>query len=782
MKLGTYIRSRFKEAKLRQYFAIAPALSDMLPYEDLIVEDGKTFVFLKNGSLGLGVEVQWPNHLTSSDRVLVDLEATICRFLKRVDHSYQLQFQLSKQEDGFHGYLFLTSPKGRVKTSLLPARMQKTGLASFRARGEQMTGLLENFSFAIQGEGSRCQPMDEEKLLRLLSYRLGETERQWKSLRSVSVMSGQVSGTSLRIGEKNYSAIVPVSLPAVVASQVLRPIYFEQANFLISVGLRVLSREETELRISKRKFWLQNALGAGAARLREEIESFEKEFAMGERLVAMTLTVVTDDPSSPTVIKNTLDQATQSPWTLETAGASKIVLDSFPFNHDQAFMERMGRCTYIPAASCCRFLPLCSGTITKDVKPLNYHSQEGELTGFDLRDTPGSHTAVIAGTRSGKSFLVANILRSYLCSDKAPVVSIIDKRASYETLTQYHGGSVIVFTSDKLKSPDFPFHPLAGSLDDEHIEFLSSYIGLLAELAKPDQPVFAVDKVVITDALREAVQSLRVCAELTNEDGNSLTMSDIVKALGRNANPVARTLAGRLKPYYGAGTYAAYFDREHGASSLKADIISFDLDGLESDLLLQGAISQAILGQVMARMRKVSREGRWGILLMEEIGVLGDSIAGLAQFVADAWKTMAKLGVVCIGVTNDVEDYLRKPAAKAIWNNSPNKIYLRMTSDQIRTLVSSNEHGPAVVGGQLAELLPFLKTIPGEKADFIVSAEDRLYPLVFRPDNKSYWLGTSRHEDVLKLRDLAERVGIREAIDKQGEGGLGMRGNRRPPR
>ena len=127
---------------------------------------------------------------------------------------------------------------------------------------------------------------------------------------------------------------------------------------------------------------------------------------------------------------------------------------------------------------------------------------------------------------------------------------------------------------------------------------------------------------------------------------------------------------------------------------------------------------------------------------------------------------MAKMGVICIGVTNDVEDYLHKPAAKAIWNNSPNKIYLRMTHDQIRSLVTSTDHGPAVVSGQLAELLPCLKTIPGEKADFILTAEERIYPLVFKPDAKSYWLGTSKNEDILRIKKLAETMTIQDAIEK----------------
>ena len=54
--------------------------------------------------------------------------------------------------------------------------------------------------------------------------------------------------------------------------------------------------------------------------------------------------------------------------------------------------------------------------------------------------------------------------------------------------------------------------------------------------------------------------------------------------------------------------------------------------------LLCAAMSQAILGQVMSRMTQASKEGRWGILLIEELGVLGSGIPSLASFLADAWK------------------------------------------------------------------------------------------------------------------------------------------------
>jgi hypothetical protein len=764
MRFKNYFHAKVKDFRYKQFHLPYPTLEDMLPYEDFFEYAGLNFVFLKNGSLGLGLKVQWPNHLTSSDKALIDLEEATARFLQRVNADYQIQFQLIKKSGNFEGYVFFRSPRMQVVRSFVPQVMQKTSLETFQVRAEELKSIVEAFSSTIQSEGACAKFLDSSAYLFLLSNCLGGSHLP-TSFQNLSNLSGNVTNSTLTIGEKNYSVIVPVSLSQNITTQVLRPLFFENYDFTISVGLRILSREETEMRINNRKFWLQNSLGASAARLRQELTQFEKEFTNGARLVASTLAVLTDNKSAIQA-KNILCQATQSVWTVESAGASKVILDTLPFNHDQTFMERIGRCVYLPDSTCCRLFPLSTGSLSKKERVLKYPSIEGELTGFDLRDTPGCHTAVIAGTRSGKSFLVANILHRYLSSDNPPVVSIIDKRASYETLTHYHGGAVVAFTPEKLKSPDFPFHPLAGALDEGHIEFLCSYLSLLAELAKPDEPIYAVDKVVITEALRNAVESLKVSAQLTGSLILGLTMSDIVSALGRNSNSVARALAARLKPYYGTGTYAAYFDRETKCESLDLDILSFDLDGLENDTLLQSAMSQAILGQVMARMRKASKNGRWGILLIEEIGVLGDSINGLSQFVSDAWKTLAKMGVVCIGVTNDVEDYLHKPTAKAIWNNSPNKIYLRMTHDQIRSLISSNEHSPAVVNGQLAELLPCLKTIPGEKADFILTSEERIYPLVFKPNQKSYWLGTSKHEDILKIKKLTQTMSLHDAIEK----------------
>lgn len=767
MNLIKYICKKSEYFARNRFFKSLPSLCDWLLYEDFLTDKDRLFIFLKDSRIGVGIKIEWPHHLITDDRGLSDLETTVSRFLQRLDHNYQMQFQLEKTGGSFAGYVFIISSPMQANANFVPKTLYKVSLATFNEKIATLHSLLDSFSSAVVSEGAKIHNLNEKEFVNLLAHRLGAGSPDHKDLSTISTISGEIKNHTFFLGEKYYKAIVPTYLPAKLSSQVLRVLYFEQINFLISVGLRTLSKEETEARINKRKFWLQNALGAAAVRQRDEVEGFEKEFAGGERLVATTLVVICEDHEKISHLTNLLSQSTLTPWTVESAGAARIILDALPMHHNASFLTSMGRSAYLPSSSCSKLLPLCSGSLQKNhSKVLQYPSSEGELTGFDLRDTPGCHTAVIAGTRSGKSFLIANILHCYLSSPNPPAVSIIDKRASYETLTRYHGGAVVAFTQEKLKSSDFPFHPLAGSFDDGHIEFLCSYISLLAELAKPDEPLYATDKVVISEALVNAISSLKISNQLTNTLSLNLTMSDIAAALGRSSHPSAKQLAFRLRPFYGNGTYAAYFDRELKNSLLDTDIVSFDLDGLEADPLLQSAISQAILGQTITRMRQVSKQGRWGILLVEEIGVLGDSIKGLAQFVADAWKTMAKMGIVCIGVTNDVEDFLYKPAAKAIWNNSPNKIYLRMTNDQIRSLITASEHGPAVIDGQLAKLLPCLKTIPGKKADFILTSEDRIYPLAFQPDQKSYWLGTSKHEDVLKIKQLSQTMPIQEVIKK----------------
>lgn len=716
MNWRSYIHARQFQRWRQTFHTPDPCLTDVLPEVDTVAHKDQTFVLLSNGKLGAGFEVMWPYHLTRSDEEIAGLEGVIARALAQSFHQYHLQFQVQKQSGQFTSRIFITTPPIKIPVTLNPSKTLARSQSDFESKAESFRDYLMNLKTTMTSEGAT------------VSY-----ITNWESIFK-PLESGVVVGSAISFGEKIYYAIVPQELPAEYSSQVLRPLLFENSKFTLSSGLRVLSRPETEMRIEKRKFWLQNSLGASAARQREEVETFEKSFARGDRLVALTLVVIADELASAKRLQSTLSLCTNSPWMIEVAGAAKVILDAQALQHDSSFMDKIGRTAYLPLATVTRLLPLSSGSVSNGQKPLRYISQEGEASSFDLRDTPGCHTAVIAGTRSGKSFLVANILHKYLDSENPPVVSILDKRASYGALAKKYQGATIAFDMESLKTKDFPFHPFSGPLDAAHIEFLSTYLALLAELAKPDEPVHAVDKVAFTEAISHAIETVKISSTLTKaKASNTLTMSDIASALGRSENPSARTLSSRLKPYYGSGTYAAYFDREHTVSSEESSVISFDLDGLESDPLLQAAISQAVLGQTMARMCRAHKEGRWGILLVEEIGVLGESITGLADFVADAWKTMAKMGVVCVGITNDVEDYLHKPAAKAIWNNSPNKIYLRMTHDQIRSLVTSNEHGPAVVSGQLAELLPCLKTIPGTKADFILTAEEKIYPLMFKP-------------------------------------------------
>jgi hypothetical protein len=758
--LAEYCKSKKYYHDLSKLTKPSTFLKDLLPYEGFIEGDEVTFVLLKSGQLGLGIELNLPNHLTIAPDSLMRRQSYAARILRTLPSKliYQLETRKEHRPDdsSVRFYIYLTTTDfvapGTGASSELKSLQDLLGSSLQRIR-DFSAGELEGEAHCIKKDDWLAMVQGLVNIN--FSSRLQEFD-------DILPGDGEVLRHGVNIGDQSFRVLVPSQWPENISSQLFRSLLFQECSFRFLVSFKKLSLQAARQKLEAKQFWLNNALGAGARRQRLQIDRLDEQLVESEQLALASLFVITKIEHLSS-LRSSLEQVFQVPWVEESHGASILWLNGFPCHSDFTVLAKFGRAVSVPVGSLANFFP-CGGLKQTPPKALSYPSPEGPRQSFDLRDTPGGHMAVIAGTRSGKSFLINDMLQKYMATDLAPVISIIDKRASYETLTKYHQGHVIRFLPEQMNK--MPFHPFAGPHDGLHLEFLTSYIAMLANMANPNSPVPPADRVLITSAIRDAIQTVKASLKLSGHKvhGLTLTMSDIVSSMGKSESSSAATICHQLAPFYGKGAYSAYFDQEIENIDDSPDIIAYDLDGLEADPILQAAMALALLGQVMARMKKASLEGRWGILVVEELGVLGNT-PGLATFVADAWKTMAKLGTVCIGVTNDVDDYLSKPAAQAAWNNSPNKLFLRMNDDQIRTLVTANEYGPAPVTGRAAKLLPCLKTKPGYGSDFLFKAEDQLWPLVHKPSPKSYWLATSKHEEILKVKEEEKKSGIKKAID-----------------
>ena len=94
------------------------------------------------------------------------------------------------------------------------------------------------------------------------------------------------------------------------------------------------------------------------------------------------------------------------------------------------------------------------------------------------------------------------------------------------------------------------------------------------------------------------------------------------------------------------------------------------------------------VAEVIRQVMRPENRGRPGVLLVDEAGVLlsqpGEAGAELVRFVQTAWKTFRKLGVSCIGSTNEPADYAEKAGPRTIWFNSPTKVFLRLKPDNLK--------------------------------------------------------------------------------------------------
>ncbi|MEN9826550.1 MAG: hypothetical protein RI953_2295, partial [Pseudomonadota bacterium] len=191
-----------------------------------------------------------------------------------------------------------------------------------------------------------------------------------------------------------------------------------------------------------------------------------------------------------------------------------------------------------------------------------------------------------------------------------------------------------------------------------------------------------------------------------------------------------------------------------------------DLDGVSGDPVLLVLTVQAIILEIL-RLVKPASDGipsPPSLLIIEEVGVLASESPALVSFIRDAWKTMRKFGVTCVGVTNEVSDYTDKAGPKEIWNVSPNKLILTQNPSAIAEMESRIAEGKngLVPNLYVCEILRSLKMQKGEYAEAFWMGESAQGTYVYVPTGFDYWCAASDPIELAIVRTLAAQMRERE--------------------
>jgi hypothetical protein len=231
------------------------------------------------------------------------------------------------------------------------------------------------------------------------------------------------------------------------------------------------------------------------------------------------------------------------------------------------------------------------------------------------------------------------------------------------------------------------------------------------------------------------------------------------------APQIATQLAELLSPYVGQGPYSKFFDAV-GIVETKATpplLTLCDLDGVAGDPVLLVLTVQAVVLDILRLVRPAldGTPNPPSLLIIEEVGVLSSESPALVTFIRDAWKTMRKFGVTCVGVTNEVADYTDKPGPKEIWNVSPNKLILTQNTDAISAMETRIREGKNGLVPTLyhCELLKSLKMVKGAFADAFWMGENTQGSFVYVPTGFDTWCAASDPIELATLKQVAAEIG-----------------------
>lgn len=539
--------------------------------------------------------------------------------------------------------------------------------------------------------------------------------------------------------------------------------------------------------LATKEFFLRFALDAVGKRQYKEITDTqtrlahnEKAFWVGVHIVVRNTDCALADVKTRNagqIVANRLKQSVGIPFAVETHAAPLIYRQCVPLGYSPESGRYTRRERRVLSGELGKYLPMFSGFLGAETKTQIMLSRAGEPIYLSTRDSQTSqHAAILATSGGGKSFFLAN----WLVGDRALYPTsldfIIDNKTSYEVLTKFLGEE----GGYALSKPPATFPNIfLGELDDDRLRVMVAILRSAIALASPRVDLTAEHSMIIADAIRKTFEANYVDAGTTFQGGQlvrrapetvhvprlSQIVDKFVEVCQEKALPLemAAFLRAKLSPYCGQGPYASIFDRDCVATAEAATpaITLIDLDGVAEDPILCTLAAQISISDILRQVKRKENQGRTGRLVIEEVGVLGQRNPELVDFVKTAWKTFRKLGYTCIGLTNEVDDYRLKDAARTIWQVSPTKVILPMSPDERAKAASEDRVNgvPRLIASNYwVDLIGTLRKRDGVFSQGLWMGETA-GTFTYAPTGFDYWLAASKPEEVGNVDRLAAAIG-----------------------
>lgn len=680
------------------------------------------------------------------------------------------------------------------------ARERDAVEASFQAQRTDLERLWSEVEYGLSHAGMGFRPLPGKELLSLLR----ETFQDLSSRKEAASLEPEPPHLQVRLSRQILRDFVQLSPDALaiggntweVTSWLDQPPSVHVGLFAKVMELDVPHRIVVNIRpcqdiadLSTKSTLLKKASDAFGELQREEIRGTQNALARGDQLLSMSvhLLVRNEHPGqgrtqTTALAKQMISRVktlTQIPLMVERYAAPAIFLFCLPFGYGPSSGRFTGREKRVLARHMAPYLPVFGGFAGTKTPLQLMVSRGGEaawLNPFDSETSP--HMAVLASSGGGKSFFAQNLMSSFFAKEGrrgqgGPLLFIIDKKTSYEIFARVLGEE---FGSQIVKPPAQYPNIFRGALDEFRLPVMVGLLKTAVSLVSKDARFEAREEMLVSAAIRRAFEQAELDAQTAYSPTGLIDQSPSLMKIPRltdvveNLFPVAagahiptaaaEALAQEFAPFLGAGPYAALFDREDwdDLDPQTPGVSLYDIDAVAGHPVLATLTTQIILSEILRQIRRPANRGRPGMLVIEEAGVLAGSSPAIVSFIQDAWKTFRKLGIACIGLTNEVDDFALKPGPREMWNVSPNKVILRMLEKDLQKALTGNlDQGlsPLISDRHVGSLIQSLTKRDGHFSQGLWWSDETVGTFVFSPTGYDYWCAASKPIEVETVHHVA---------------------------
>ncbi len=558
----------------------------------------------------------------------------------------------------------------------------------------------------------------------------------------------------IKLGETNYNVVFINSIRETVVNYLFTEnmdgaaIVDQLSNFIMTYNIYTNSPRK-ELNVLYWKNRLANSLltGISSAKgmaVREmTMEAIKRVEVDKTHLLNATITAVVKEENTNEFVNH-----------LETEGLdcrveeSEFLLPAFlitmPFFYKPEYDKtlQMGRKMYPEnLASLMPLYPKFQGT---EEGTHIYIDRRREPVSFDLfKSANAAHTVILGETGAGKSFFTNDFITQQLTRDEKTIILIIDKGNSYGTTCTLFNGSRTVLDPDNAVTMN-PFYKL-DPYSNEQFLFITALLSFMITGIDERDRLTRADTGFLEDQIRKFIEEGGLNRELTLSD-----FANYIKEKGERG----RNFYERIFPFTIKGRYGKFFDGRN-QFAIDNNFTVFELGNIDDQELLTAWFMIVSYFFTLKAQSKELLGVKKFFILDEAWKLLG--MESTIRYFFEVVKSYRKFGASLVTITQDFDDFFSSPAGTAVFNNSPNKILLRMSPDAINKYRDSMMLSDWELN-QIYSLKSFKQT--GKYSEiFVKFGRETSGTLRVLPSKEIYWMSTTDNMDKKRIEDKMKEMG-----------------------